>query len=303
MYRTDASLQPTGPPVGELGLEHDLANKALDGAEDAVKAMATGLARLITHPIQTLTDLAKLPGAVYQLIVNSPEYWEQFKAMPLGDQVRRASELVSSLLLMYGTAAGTTTRITAAAADLTDITVSVLRLQGNGTLAVAQVSVPIGSIATAMAGGPGAVYILAMASTAAGGGSSGGSGGGSGDGPRSMPTTASGLPIDTPVNTGKMLGVAVKRCVSASPSERLSLFRTFVAEITEASKGSWTASPAAGTAGETIFMGGAGRTLVIDSKGGMWVGDIQNIQHFRPARLPSGGLGWTADYANLKPIT
>jgi hypothetical protein len=171
--------------VAELGLEHDVLNAALDGVEDAVTAMARGLARLITHPIQTITDLVKLPGAVAKLIANSPEYWEQFKAKPLPDQVRAASELVSTLVLMYGTAAGTSSMI-GAAGEIGDLTVNVLRLQANGTFAVAQVAVPAGTMATAMAGGPGAIYILAMANNAAGGGGgsdSGGSGGGGGTSP------------------------------------------------------------------------------------------------------------------------
>lgn len=183
-YNVDESLNQTGPPIGELGLEHDLPNRVLDGVEDAVVGMVHGIAALITHPIKTIEGLAQLPGVVRQLIANAPEYWERFTAMPLGDQVQRLSELVTTLTLLYGTAAGTTTRLSAAAADLSDVTINVLRLQANGSFAVAQVTVPVGTVATALSGGPAAVYVLAMANQASGGGGSSGGGGGGGGGPR-----------------------------------------------------------------------------------------------------------------------
>ncbi len=185
MYETDAQLGRTGPPIGELGLEHDLPNRVLDGVQDAVVAAATGLARLMTHPIQTIEGLIALPGAVAQLIANSPEYWERFRVRPVGDQVQAVSELVTTLALTYGSAASTTTRLTAAAADVSEITVNVLRLQAGGTLTVATVSVPVGTVATTVAGAPGAIYVLAMASQAGGGGS--GSSGGSSGGPPPQP--------------------------------------------------------------------------------------------------------------------
>jgi hypothetical protein len=185
IYRTDDSLASAGPSVAELGLEHDVVNAALDGAEDAVVAMARGLRDLITHPIRTIAALANLPGALAQLVADSPEYWQRFQAMPLPDQVRKVSELMSTLVLMYGTAAGTTTTIAGAAADIGDVTINVLRLQENGAFAVALVSVPVGTVATALSGGPGAIYVLSMANNAAGGGS--GSGGSSGSGGGSRP--------------------------------------------------------------------------------------------------------------------
>ncbi|MET9630327.1 hypothetical protein ABZX92_22940 [Lentzea sp. NPDC006480] len=178
MYRTDDSLQASGQPIAELGLEHDVAGAALDGVEDAAVAMARGLVQLITHPVRTIAGLANLPAAVAQLITQSPEYWEMFRAMPLNDQVRSVSELVSTLVLMYGTAAGSATAIAAAAGDAGEVAINVLRLQSNGSLAVAQVTVPVGTVATAMSGGPGAIYVLAMANSAAGGSGGGGGGGG-----------------------------------------------------------------------------------------------------------------------------
>lgn len=48
----------SGVPIGELGLERDWFNAALDGAEDAVEEMVAGLAALITHPIRTAEGAA-----------------------------------------------------------------------------------------------------------------------------------------------------------------------------------------------------------------------------------------------------
>jgi contact-dependent growth inhibition (CDI) system CdiA-like toxin len=183
-YRADDSLRRAGPPIGELGLEHDAVNSALDGAADALVAMAAGLYQLIRHPIQSIEALTQLPGAVAQLIRNAPSYWELFRAMPLNDQIREVSKLVTTLVTLYGSAAGATTRIAAAASDLGNVTVRALTLSNTGELAWATVSVPVGTVATALSGGPGAVYVLHMTNSSLNsGGSSGGTGGGSGGGP------------------------------------------------------------------------------------------------------------------------
>ena len=39
-YQASDSLQQVGPPIGELALEHDAVNSALDGAADALVGMA-----------------------------------------------------------------------------------------------------------------------------------------------------------------------------------------------------------------------------------------------------------------------
>jgi hypothetical protein len=148
--------------------------------------MAAGLYQLIRHPIQSIEALTQLPGAVAQLIRNSPVYWELFRAMPLNDQIREVSKIVTTLVTLYGSAAGATTRIAAAASDLGNITVRALTLSNTGELAWATVSVPVGTVATALSGGPGAVYVLHMTNSSlngsGGGGSGGGGGGGSGGG-------------------------------------------------------------------------------------------------------------------------
>jgi hypothetical protein len=184
-YRASDSLAPTGPPIGELGLEHDAVNSALDGAADALAGVAAGLYQLIRHPIDSIAALRQLPGAIAQLIENSPEYWELFRAKPLNDQIHDVSKLVTTLATMYGGAAGATTRIAAAAGDLGNVTIRALTLSGGGELAWATVSVPVGTVATALSGGPGAVYVLHMANSSLNnsGGGTGGGGPASGGGP------------------------------------------------------------------------------------------------------------------------
>ena len=164
-YRASESLGPVGPPIGELGLEHGAVDSALDGAADALAGVAAGLYKLIRHPIDSISALRQLPGAIAQLIENSPEYWELFRAKPLNDQIHDVSKLVTTLATMYGGAVGATTRLAAAAGDLGDLTIQVLKLSGRGELALATVSVPVGTVATALSGGPGAVYILHMANS------------------------------------------------------------------------------------------------------------------------------------------
>lgn len=184
-YQADDNLRQIGPPLGELGLEHDAVNSALDGAADALVGMAAGLYQLIRHPIQSIAALRQLPGAIAQLIENAPEYWELFRAMPMNDQIREVSKLVTTLVTLYGSAAGATTRLAAAAGDLGNVAIRALTLTGRGELAWATVSVPVGTAATALAGGPGAVYVLHMTNsslnqTGGAGGASGAGGGGGG---------------------------------------------------------------------------------------------------------------------------
>jgi hypothetical protein len=167
LFRVDGDLQCTGNIESELALEHGLGavDSALDGVEDALGGMAAGIAQFIREPVRSLQALRELPAAVAALIENSPEYWQRFRAMPANDQIREVSRIISTLLLLYGSATGATARLTGAAGKLGNLTVQTLRLTGNGELALATVSVPVGQIATALGGGPGAVYILHMANT------------------------------------------------------------------------------------------------------------------------------------------
>lgn len=155
-YAVDEALQPLrSSSLGELGLEHDWFNAALDGAEDAVTEMAVGMAALVTHPIRSVEGLAQLPSAVAALIASSPEYFARYSALPLQEQIREAARLSTHLLTLYGSAAGAATRLGSMGARL-----PILSLTAEGTLAVEQVMVPAGTATAALGTGAGTVYVL-----------------------------------------------------------------------------------------------------------------------------------------------
>jgi hypothetical protein len=161
-YAVDEKLQPlSAAPIGELGLERDWFNAALDGTEDAVEEMVVGLATLIIHPIRSIEGLAQLPSAVGALIASSPDYFERYSALPLQEQIREAARLSTHLLTLYGSAAGAATRLSATAAKL-----PVLSLTAEGALAIEKVAVPTGAAAAALGTGAGAVYVLMAAENA-----------------------------------------------------------------------------------------------------------------------------------------
>jgi hypothetical protein len=154
-YPVDGSLRQSGPLLGELGLEHDPLNAALDGAQDALGEVGLALAQGVSSPVRTLQGLQQLPTAVAALIASSPDYFARYAALPLQEQIREAARLSTHLLMLYGSAAGTATSVGTAGARL-----SVLSLSAEGTLAVEQVAVPAGAMATALGTGTGAVYVL-----------------------------------------------------------------------------------------------------------------------------------------------
>ncbi len=174
-YPVDDSLRPSGPLLGELGLERDWFNAALDGSEDALGEMGLALAQFVTSPVRSLQGLRQLPSAVAALIASSPEYFARYSALPLQEQIHEAARLSTHLLMLYGSAAGTATRLATAGATL-----PVLTLTAEGALAVEQVAVPVGATATALGTGAGAIYVLMEAPKAPdeGSGSSQEAGGG-----------------------------------------------------------------------------------------------------------------------------
>jgi hypothetical protein len=154
-YTVDDSLRRPGRMLGELGLEHDIFSSALDGSEDAMGEVVRAMAQLLTSPVRSLQGLQQLPSAVAALIASSPGYFEHYSALPLQEQVREAARLSTHLIMLYGSAAGTATRLGAAASEL-----SVLSLSAEGALALEQVAVPVGTTAAALGTGAGATYVL-----------------------------------------------------------------------------------------------------------------------------------------------
>jgi len=155
-FPVDSALQRAGwVPLGELALERDWFNAALDGASDALLEMALALEQLVTEPIQSLEGLAQLPSAVAALIASSPEYFARYSTRPLQEQIREAARLSTHLVMLYGSAAGTATRTSTAGAS-----VPVLSLTATGALAVERLALPMGAQVTALGAGSGAVYVL-----------------------------------------------------------------------------------------------------------------------------------------------
>ncbi|MBN1208801.1 MAG: hypothetical protein JXB05_28330 [Myxococcaceae bacterium] len=161
-YAVDEALQRRpGAMMGELGLERDWFNAALDGTEDAVEEMAVGLATLIAHPIRSAEGLTQLPSAVAALIASSPDYFARYSALPLQEQIREAARLSTHLLTLYGGAAGVATRMGSVTAKL-----PVLSLTAEGALTLEQIAVPAGTAVAALGTGTGAVYVLMAAEKA-----------------------------------------------------------------------------------------------------------------------------------------
>jgi len=157
-YTVDDSLRQPGIMVGELGLERDWFNAALDGSEDALGELAQALVKLVTEPIRSLEGLRQLPAAVSSLIASSPEYFARYATLPLQEQIREAARLSTHLMMLYGGAAGTATRVGTAGVRL-----PVLSVSAEGALAIEQVALPVGTTATALGAGVGAVYVLTQA--------------------------------------------------------------------------------------------------------------------------------------------
>jgi hypothetical protein len=154
-YAVDDSLSQPVAMVGELGLERDWFNAALDGGEDALGEMAQALAQLVTHPIRSLQGLGQLPSAVATLIASSPAYFARYSALPLQEQIREAARLSTHLIMLYGGAAGTAARVGTAGVQL-----PVLSLTAEGALAIEQVALPVGAMTAAVGTGAGGVYVL-----------------------------------------------------------------------------------------------------------------------------------------------
>jgi hypothetical protein len=158
-YATDENLNQMGPPVGELALDTPGAARILDGIEATLVATLRGLYQLGSDPIGSLDGLQKLPAAVALLIANSSDYWERFRAMPVGDQTEEVARIASGLLMVVGGGVGAA-RAVSAMGNLGKITLPALSLSADGTLAHALVSIDASAAVTMLGSGPGAVVVL-----------------------------------------------------------------------------------------------------------------------------------------------
>jgi hypothetical protein len=180
LYPVDTSLEihPDASLAGVYAPEEGTLGPLAEGAGLAVMDSITGLVNLVLHPIETIEGLAQLPGAVRALIVNSPEYWEHFRAMSHGAQVRSVSRLLTHVLITCGTAGAGGARAISAGSKLGGLGVPVLSLSGEGALVLRMAAVPAAQAVTAVGTGASAVYILhtatLMVGSAGGGSGSGG---------------------------------------------------------------------------------------------------------------------------------
>ncbi|MGE6756697.1 Tox-REase-5 domain-containing protein [Corallococcus interemptor] len=152
-------------PLAEVYDDADVIGRSLDGAEDAFVELYHGLGQLLSHPTDSLASLRNLPEGVAALITSSPEYWERFRYMTEGEQIREAARLTTNVLTLWGTASATTRTLTRAAVGM-EATVPVLAVSAEGLLSVERVAVPVGRAAAALSGGPGAALILQKANAA-----------------------------------------------------------------------------------------------------------------------------------------
>ena len=146
-------------PLGELGLDKDLVNTALDGAAEAFAETALALAVGLTDVDGTLEGLRQLPTTVATLIESSPEYFAHYRDRPLREQVREASRLSTHLLMLAGGAAGTGVRMGGFGVRL-----PVLRLGAQGLLTVEEVAVPLGTVTAALGSGVGTLVLMSAPS-------------------------------------------------------------------------------------------------------------------------------------------
>jgi hypothetical protein len=172
LYPVEADLEihPDAVMAGVWAPDEGTVGPMLEGAGAAVVDTVTGLVTLVLHPIDSLEGLAQLPGAVRALIQNSPEYWEHFRAMPHGAQVRAVSRLLTNVLITVGTAGAGSARIASAGGQLGRLGMPLLSLSAEGTMSLRLVAVPVGQLATAVGPAVGSFYILHMANTGSGGG-------------------------------------------------------------------------------------------------------------------------------------
>nr|WP_269149150.1 hypothetical protein [Corallococcus macrosporus] len=146
----------------------DVVSRTLDGAEEAFVELYHALGRFFTYPTDSILALRHLPAGVAALIASSPKYWERFRYMTAGEQMKAVARLSTSLLIAGGSANGVTRTLTSAIGGA-EAMVPVFSLSAQGALAIQRVAVPVGKVATAVGDGVGGVYVLSTAGDTPGG--------------------------------------------------------------------------------------------------------------------------------------
>ncbi|RKG81903.1 hypothetical protein D7W79_04015 [Corallococcus exercitus] len=166
--QVDAQLQASDwRPLAEVYSDADVIGRSLDGAQDAFVELYHALGQVLSRPMDSIAALRNVPAGVAALIASSPAYWERFRYMTQGEQIREVARLATSLIATWGAASATTRTLTGMAAGV-DATVPMLSLSVEGTLVVERVTVPVGRAASVLSGGPGAAIILQRTGAASG---------------------------------------------------------------------------------------------------------------------------------------
>ncbi|CAM4527524.1 MULTISPECIES: SitA3 family lipoprotein polymorphic toxin [Myxococcus] len=146
----------------------DVVSRTLDGAEDAFVELYHALGHLFTYPTDSILALRHLPAGVAALIASSPEYWERFRYMTAGEQMKAVAKLSTTLLIAGGSANGVTRTLTSAMGGA-EAMVPILSLSAQGALAIQRVAVPVGKMATVVGAGVGTIVVLSQAAGSGGG--------------------------------------------------------------------------------------------------------------------------------------
>jgi len=165
----DEHLQPlhSRGPLAEVYDDADIISRVLDGAEESFVELGLAIGHLVVHPIDSAAQLKQLPQNLATLLANSPQYLERFRLMTRGEQIEALSKLTTTLYSLGAAGAGTTRTVATAGRGTEVLTMPVLSLSAEGALVLERVTVPVGRVAAALSGGPGAVVVLQRANTAA----------------------------------------------------------------------------------------------------------------------------------------
>jgi len=140
----DARMRPVdGPVLAEVYDDADVLNRTLDGAREASVELYHALGQLLSRPMDSLAALRHLPAGVAALIASSPAYWERFRYMTAGEQMKAVARLSTHLLMTWGTASAVTRTVTGAMAGA-QVTMPVLSLSARGVLTLEQGVVTVG---------------------------------------------------------------------------------------------------------------------------------------------------------------
>ncbi|MCE9672100.1 hypothetical protein LY474_30270 [Myxococcus stipitatus] len=130
-----------GTPIAEVYDDADDVGRVFDGAESALVKLALSIGHFFTYPLDSTASLKNLPAGVAALSESSPAYFERFRYMTRGEQIKAVAELATNLVLTTGTASATTRSVTGALAGA-EAMVPRIALSARGALTVERVADP-----------------------------------------------------------------------------------------------------------------------------------------------------------------